>query len=108
MSVKKLVPVPYQLSMWDSMTEIFYECHKCKCDMRLLGRHQNYCYKCGQALNWDNLPTNLIQQDAKEYWGIQNEYEKRESGNFVEMRDKQRTFLENKVQEYKYTLENHQ
>ena len=50
--MKAKIPIPYQLSQWDSKTEVFYKCPQCGCDMRLLGNRQNYCYDCGQKLDW--------------------------------------------------------
>lgn len=35
--------------------------------MRLLGQNQNYCYKCGQKLDWEFCPTHVTEEVRNEY-----------------------------------------
>jgi hypothetical protein len=72
--MKDKVPIPYQLSQWGSGTEVFYKCPKCGCDMRLLGRRQNYCYECGQKLDWKFCIQYVTEEIKEQYCGAEISY----------------------------------
>ena len=58
--MKALKPIPYELNPW-SEQQVLYRCPSCFCDMRILGREQNYCYKCGQKLDWSGCAEHVSQ-----------------------------------------------
>ena len=68
------IPIPYELSQWDSRTEVFYKCPECGCDMRLLGRRQNYCYKCGLKLDWEFCIQYVTEEIKEKYWSAETTF----------------------------------
>ena len=68
------IPIPYELSQWDSRTEIFYKCPKCGCDMRLLGKRQNYCYECGLKLDWEFCIQYVTEEIKEMYWNAEKSF----------------------------------
>lgn len=76
MRKKSRIPIPYQLSQWNGRTEVFYKCPTCGCDMRLLGSRQNYCYDCGQKLDWEFCIRYVTEEVKGMYWGAEESYYK--------------------------------
>lgn len=68
------IPIPYALSQWDSRTEVLYKCPKCGCNMALLGSIQNFCYNCGQELDWEFCIRHVTDKIKEEYWGAEIAY----------------------------------
>lgn len=81
----KQIPIPYALSQWDSRTEVFYQCPKCGCRMKLLGRRQNYCYECGQELDWEFCIQYVTDKIKEKYWGAEIDYH-RQKISYKEMK----------------------
>jgi hypothetical protein len=40
-------------------SKIGYACRNCGCSLELLGTNAKYCYNCGLALSWENLPSKV-------------------------------------------------
>lgn len=64
--MRALKPIPYELNPW-SEQQVLYRCPSCFCDMRILGREQNYCYKCGQKLDWSGCAEHVSQSTVAKY-----------------------------------------
>lgn len=60
-------PIPHQLSMWNTGTEILYKCAQCGTDFRILGRGESYCHGCGLKLDWSKSPKYCSEEFKQEY-----------------------------------------
>ena len=65
-----LRPIAYQLSGWDSKTEVFYKCANCGQDFRLLGQLEKYCHSCGKKQNWKGFVKYCSKDFSDLYFGI--------------------------------------
>ena len=73
----KKKPIPYQLSQWDSRTEIFYKCPDCGQDFRFFGSKEKFCHDCGCAIDWstsERFCTPEFQQQYEELVYNQHAY----------------------------------
>lgn len=68
------IPLPYTLSQWERGKEVFYKCPKCGCDLRLLGNRQNYCFDCGQKLDWESTIKEVSQEFKNTYEKLYEDY----------------------------------
>jgi predicted amidophosphoribosyltransferase len=71
--MKGSVPIPCDLNERDGKT-LYYLCPRCAGSLRLLGRKQNYCYECGEKLNWEYSPEHASDETAQKYWDIEKSW----------------------------------
>ena len=60
-------PIPYQLSMWNTMTEIFYKCAVCGQNFKFYFNDEHYCHNCGNEIDWTNVPHYCTEEFKNRY-----------------------------------------
>ena len=87
------IPLPYDLSQDGKRTEVLYICPVCRVDLRLLGNKQNYCFRCGQRLDWEFCLKEVTESISNIYWGYGDEYYSGKCG-YDEMKRNQNYIIE--------------
>lgn len=86
-------PKPCDISVYKENYEIIYECPMCECSLRLLGRRQNYCYKCGTKFDWNNFTDYLTKEQSNKYDNIFEQYENYKI-NYIEYKKQMQSLLD--------------
>lgn len=66
-------PIAYDISQWDTRTEIFYKCPTCSTSLKLLGNKAKFCYQCGCEIEWKDIPLHVTEKISNRYHSLNAE-----------------------------------
>ena len=52
-------PLAERIGSYEFRRNIVYRCFKCDTSFELLGDNINYCYRCGEKVDWNGIQTRL-------------------------------------------------
>ena len=60
-------PLAERVGSYSYRRDIIYRCFKCDTNFAMLGDKINYCYHCGEKVDWDGVVTRL-EKSFEEIW----------------------------------------